>query len=455
MIDIQSYFFYFLKFINIFLYLLIFKTIVDNISYKKFSNQFIYAFIFLLSMIIFIIKIKVSIAFILASLVFYKSSYKQSILKCIFISLFYWFIVYILFGCLNIGLVFNINYNDLTLDFNIHPKTFIIECMILQNILMIILFNMSNQLNKFKNFKNISKGNHFFMIIPILMNSIMIPCIFRVIAIDKVFSKFYLTILISVYILTIISKWNNFHMFEKIIYSYKLGYENQIIKDNILNEQNYYENIQKEKDKIRGLYHDIKNHMICIRSLCEDRNIEKVLEYLDSIKININIYHKLNNDFNTNNMILDSILRVKKSICVEKNIHLYVDVDFSKGNFIDMVDICTIFSNIIDNAIEACDKIHNIYTPKEIILKSKYIDGFCVILIENTKTNKIIQRKNLFLTSKTNSHMHGIGLNNVRNTVEKYLGEIIIYYSKNLFTVKILIPLKELDTKKSHYNLDI
>lgn len=75
-------------------------------------------------------------------------------------------------------------------------------------------------------------------------------------------------------------------------------------------------------------------------------------------------------------------------------------MNFSKNNSMDIVNVCTIFSNIIDNAIEACDKIDEHNISKKIILKSKYIDGFYIILIENTKTNEIKQRKNLFLTNK-------------------------------------------------------
>ncbi|MDK2586001.1 ATP-binding protein [Romboutsia sedimentorum] len=191
------------------------------------------------------------------------------------------------------------------------------------------------------------------------------------------------------------------------------------------------------------MYHDMKNHMICVRHLCEDKDINKALEYIDSMENNITNYNQLNQEFYTKNMILDSILRVKKSICIEKGIDFLVDMDFSKNNSMDMVDVCTIFSNVIDNAIEACDKIDEPNISKKIILKSKYIDGLCIILIENTKINEVKKRKKLFLTNKENSNMHGIGLTNVKRTVEKYFGEVIFTHSKNTFIVKIMIPYKK------------
>lgn len=441
MIDINNYFFALLDFITGFVYLLLFKSIVDNFSSKKFNNKIIYTCIFIISMFIFIFQFESSIILISLCIVFYKFNYNKNLLICIFISLLYWFIVYTPIEYISADAIFYINYNDLIQDFARDYIVVDIESMIIQNILMLSMFQICIQINKFKSCENIYKKiNYISICIPILINIIMAILLFRIIAIDKVIAKFHIIILIIIPILVLISKAYNFYMIKKYIYSYRLDYENKMIKDNVLKEQNYYKKINEEKDKVRSLHHDIKNHIICIKNLCEDEKIDKILEYINSMEVNINAYRKLSKDFNTGNMILDSILREKKLICIEKGIDFYVDMDFSKSSFIEMIDICTIFSNLIDNAIEACDKIHMSDIPKKITLKSKYIDDFCIILVENTKINEIKKSKNLFLTSKKNSYMHGIGLNNVIKTVEKYFGQINFKYYKNLFIVKIMFP---------------
>lgn len=443
MINIQNVFFDLLDFITGIVYLLVFKSIVDNISCKKLGERSNYIFIIVVSIFIFIFKFENSIIFILICASFYKINYKQNILMCILISLLYWFLIYIPIEYISLDLVFNINYNSLNFDLNRSSIVVEIESMIIQNILMLIIFKICVQINKIKSVKNIGmKVNYISIFIPILIDILMIIVTFRILAIDTVISKFDIAILITASIIVLISKWNNLYILGKSIYSYKLDYENRILKENVLKEQNYYRKINTEKDKVRALYHDMKNHMICIRNLCEEKNTDELIEYIDSMEIKISNYNKLNQNFNTGNMIVDSILRAKKNICSEKNIDFFIDVDFSKSDFMDMVDICTIFSNLIDNSIEACEKINNSDIPKKIILKSKYIDGFCIIFIENTKINEVKQIKKLFLTNKNNSHMHGIGLNNVKNTVKKYLGQINCSYYKNNFTVKILIPYK-------------
>lgn len=444
MTDINNYFYAIISFITGLVYLLLFKSILDNFSCKKLSDRINYIVIILTSIFIFIFKFERSIIFILICVAFYRINYDQSILKCFFISLVYWFFIYIPIEYVSLDLAFYINYNYLTQDFYINSIIVEIESMIIQSIFMLVIFQICTQIKNFQSFKNAyKKGRYMFICIPILINTLMMIVVFRIVAIDKVLSKSYISILIITSIMVLFSKVYIFYMMKKNIYSYKLDYENKIIKDNVLKEYNYYLEINKEKDRVRSLYHDMKNHMICIRHLCKDKNINKVLEYIDSMESSITNYNQLNQEFYTGNMILDSILRVKKSICIEKDIDFFVDMDFSKNDFMDMVDVCTIFSNVIDNAIDACDKINGSNISKKIISKSKYIDGFCIILIENTKINEIKQRKNLFLTNKKNSNMHGIGLTNVKKTVEKYFGEVIIDYSKNTFIVKIMIPYKK------------
>lgn len=445
MIDISNCFFDILSFTTGLGYLILFKSILDNFNCKKFNDRINYTIIIFIAIFIFAFALENEIIFILICTTFYKINYEQSILKCFFISLMYWFLVYIPIENISLYLAFNINYNDITEHFYTDSLIVEIECMIIENIFMIVIAKIFNQMGKLKTIKNTyKKATYIVICIPIIINMLILIIAFRIIAIDKLLIKYCIVILITIAISTLIYNIYTFYIIRKSIDSYKLDYENKIIKDNILKEYNYYLDINKEKDKVRSLYHDMKNHIICIRHLCEEKDRNKVLEYIDSMEYNIRNYNKLNEKLYTGNMILDSILRVKKSICIEKSIDFFVDMDFSKSDFIDMVDVCTIFSNLIDNAIEACDKVNSSNISKKIILKSKYIDEFCIFLIENTRINEINQEKNLFLTNKKNSYMHGIGLNNVRSTVEKYFGELIVSHSENIFTVKIMIPYQNI-----------
>ena len=431
---VQSIFLSILSIIAGCIYILTFKSIGDTINDT--SNDG-YNYLFYLILSISMLKLKNSILLILIIALFYYINYRKNIFISTLISGLYWGFIYIPIKHTSIDLISSINSNSL----NPHSVIFDIETLIMQNILMLIAFSISNQISKFKGVKNLNiKFDYKSIIIPILIDIVLIISVFRILAIDTVLTNFDISTLIITTIILIVSKFNHLNLLGKNMYSYVLDYENRVIKENILTEQNYYKKINKEKDKVRSLYHDMKNHIICINSLCEEGDIAKIKKYIDSMDINLLSFNKLSKDIKTGNMILDSILRVKKEVCLEKKIDFLIDVDFSKSDFMDMIDICTIFSNLIDNAIEACDKIENQKIHKTITLKSRYIDKFNIILIENTKVNNIKKGKFVFLTNKNNSYMHGIGLKNVVKTVEKYFGQANFNHQENKFKVKILIP---------------
>lgn len=440
MIDIHDYFAHVTSFINILIYLFLFKHILDYFSHRKFDNKIIYEVMFVISIVIFIFEFESSIVFVLICFIFYIINYRESILKCILVSCIYWFCIHTPIEYISLDLAFIINFNDLTKDYYINPNKVELESMIIQFVFMLSLLYTLIYAKNFYRFKKISD---ILICIPVIINILTLIVAFRLIAIDRSFFKVDILILICMPILILISNIYFFNMMKKIIKGYKVEHENKTLRENILKEYNYYLSISKEKNKVKSLYHDTKNHMICIRHLCKNNDMEKIIKYIDSMETNIIKYKKYKDEFNTGNMILDSILINKKSVCIEKQIDFDINIDFSKNDFMDMMDICTIFSNLIDNAIEACDKIDKSNIIKKIKIESKYIDQFCIILIENTKINKIKQKRGIFITSKKDSYVHGIGLNNIKSAVEKYLGEMIISHCETKFIVKIMIPCKE------------
>ena len=108
-----------------------------------------------------------------------------------------------------------------------------------------------------------------------------------------------------------------------------------------------------------------------------------------------------------------------------------------------MADVCSMFANLIDNAIEANLNIYSDNLEKEIVLKSAYISEVCVIKIENNKENQVLSKNSNFITTKKDKYAHGIGLKNVREIVNKYNGETVVDYTETRFIVKILIPLRK------------
>ncbi|MEG2247192.1 MAG: ATP-binding protein, partial [Peptostreptococcaceae bacterium] len=166
-------------------------------------------------------------------------------------------------------------------------------------------------------------------------------------------------------------------------------------------------------------------------------NCGEVNKYIDDIKSELNSWKSI---ISTENMILDIIVNDKKKICDKNNINFDVDINFSKCDFVDMIDISSIFSNLIDNAIEACLKIND--KDRFIILKGTIVNKFFILKCENNKLNKIKLDKETIITDKKDTFTHGIGIKSIKGSIKKYDGEMNIDFSEDKFKVQIYIPIK-------------
>ncbi|HBF5147711.1 TPA: sensor histidine kinase [Clostridioides difficile] len=149
--------------------------------------------------------------------------------------------------------------------------------------------------------------------------------------------------------------------------------------------------------------------------------------------------------YNTGNIVLDAILREKHNKCSVENINLSIDIKLNEELFIKPDDICIIFANIIDNAIEACSKA-NEGMIKYIKLKATLVNKFYVIKCENSRFNEVKINNLKITTDKKDKFFHGIGLSSVRYSVEKYNGYIKINTPNDKFEILIYIPIGKLSS---------
>lgn len=194
--------------------------------------------------------------------------------------------------------------------------------------------------------------------------------------------------------------------------------------------QKFYDERQKEEERVRAVYHDMKNHLLLLWSYAGHQ--EETREMIQRLQEKVEDYE---NYIQTGNTYLDIILRDKMRLAKESEIDVHTEVDFSKGQFIDGLDISTIFGNAWDNAMEACMRL-----PKEqrfITVKSGVRNRFLIIQFENSSQvgNAEIS------TTKTDTFLHGFGKKNIQKAVEKYQGSCQWKYRKGIYSLSILIPI--------------
>ncbi|MDR2888305.1 MAG: GHKL domain-containing protein [Lachnospiraceae bacterium] len=200
-------------------------------------------------------------------------------------------------------------------------------------------------------------------------------------------------------------------------------------------EYQYYEDRLKAEERVRALYHDMKNHLLLLKSA--DRNeghhetghdqarTEMTASLLRQIEDYEHYYH-------TGNAFLDIIVRDKAEKAKAHGIDLSAMLHFEEGRFIAPQDISTIFGNAFDNAIEASLKLP--VSERLITAKANSHGGMLSIVIENNAAAVVNPKPDRFL--------HGFGLKNIRQAVEKYDGQCTDKLVDERFILSIIIPLR-------------
>ncbi len=198
-------------------------------------------------------------------------------------------------------------------------------------------------------------------------------------------------------------------------------------------QRNYYIDRIKDEERVRSVYHDLKNHLLVLQA--NINNNQETLQSIETLQSQIEEYE---NYQHTGNEYLDIILHDKAREAHEKRIDFTALLHFEAGSFIEPLDISTIFGNALDNAIEASEKLP--VEKRMITVKAACIRDMVVATVENNAPDEIMQNNR---TTKTDSFLHGFGLSNIKKTVEKYDGQCTTKAENGTFVLKIMIPISQ------------
>ncbi len=217
----------------------------------------------------------------------------------------------------------------------------------------------------------------------------------------------------------------------------------------------FYQMLEEQYNNLERLRHDMKNHIIGLQRLIDNHDWDKMTDYLNRMADTGNIRHA---DNMTGKNIVDALLYYKhkqaKAAYIRWECDIHLPLECSIADF----DLCVIFGNLLDNALEACtkkpDQIEN-RTDKFIKINAHMVKKCLLLEIVNSVGDKAaIHEKTLkYSTSAyyhnaseqaTNTHhlryKDGIGLRNVKDTIRKYNGTLHIDVNDSVFQVLILLP---------------
>ena len=185
---------------------------------------------------------------------------------------------------------------------------------------------------------------------------------------------------------------------------------------------------------MRAIYHDMTNHLLVLEGSQGTEVTRRMAQELRAQIADYEDYIHTGNDF------LDIIIRDKAEKSREKQIDFSAFIDFGDIDFIEPLDISTLFGNGIDNAIEASGKLPE--DQRVIAVKAGRVNDFISILIENNcMEEQAADKTGKHRTTKADSFLHGFGIANMEKTAEKYGGTCTTRQEDGKFTLKILIPV--------------
>lgn len=195
-----------------------------------------------------------------------------------------------------------------------------------------------------------------------------------------------------------------------------------------------YKNYRNSLELIQVKYHDLKHQIAGLRA---ETNEERRKEWLDAMEEEVSAFENVNK---TGNPVLDTILAAKIFQCRNNKIQFTCVADGELLNFMHVMDICSIFGNALDNAIEYLVLIER--EEKRLLHMSVSAKkNFVFIKVENYCEKAVEKNENQWIdTSKADKANHGFGLRSICRTAEKYGGSASFGKNNNWFELKILLP---------------
>lgn len=184
--------------------------------------------------------------------------------------------------------------------------------------------------------------------------------------------------------------------------------------------------------------HDFKNHLHCLQALIKDKDKDHdpSLKYIDDLLQNVDSTDMY---IDVKNEALRAILCSTNGTCKEHNIDFTCQLNYSEFSFMSYADISILFTNAINNAVDACKQGQG-ESRRYIDVKVLRQNGMLFLQFTNSKSGEVKMQDGILLSTKPHPEHHGIGFKNMERVALKYGGEITIDYDETEFRLFINLP---------------
>lgn len=197
----------------------------------------------------------------------------------------------------------------------------------------------------------------------------------------------------------------------------------------------YYQMLEEQYTRQERLRHDLKNHLISLENLVQNRQWEQAGNYLREMAGTGQIEA---GEEATGSLVMDALLYHKKREALENEIDWKCDIAFPKDSPIKEIDLCILVGNILDNALESCIRLQKKEEPRIHICMRTFKQ---CLLFEVRNSTDLTSLSETAKSRKIHSEHHGLGLANIKAVVDAYNGTMHMEIEEGYFILSVLLPL--------------
>ena len=295
---------------------------------------------------------------------------------------------------------------------------------------VLIFFFCRHQIGKLSAFSIMN-----FIVLPVLSAVLIVVILYLADIHIYLYGDFYCVVLS--YLLILGMNLYVTYVFDAVWLKQQLRHELTLYQQQSQLQYEYYESLEQKYQDSRKLIHDMKNHLLALNDLYTNEN-ENGVRYQQEL---LKMMDSLGQTCYTGHQLLNVILNEKLKEAEKLGIKTEIQIHAVPAGLTD-VDVTAIFSNLLDNALEACKEIAG---ERFLSLKIDRHGDFLIVKMRNSMEGQSEERNGRFRSTKA-GHT-GIGLSNVMRTVEKYGGTCRFHQETGAdlceFQTDLVIPVEE------------
>ena len=224
-----------------------------------------------------------------------------------------------------------------------------------------------------------------------------------------------------------------FHLYDLLNTAFEESMEKLLLTQQTKYYTQQFKLLKNALENMKSVRHDLKNHLLVLETFISQDEKEKALDYISQI---MSKTYAQKEYACSGNIDIDSILNFKFEEAKGKDIDIDLELIVPNEINITAFDMVVILGNLLDNAIYATSKLKK---DRRIDVQIIYKKEMLFIRINNTFDGQVHYDRDKIITIHSDKENHGIGLDNIQNTLEKYNGTMTIHHTENTFYVEALM----------------